>query len=825
MHRLGFMEDFVCETRKSGIIAYVYRLSDIRLLDLSKYKLVVFAYTFEISDEDKKYLDESFKNGMYVEMEIFEEALDEVMVIAYGTQKRSAFTGSASIVGTEEIGKVQATNFADALKGKASGVQITTASGQPGSTPSIRIRGFNSLNAGMDPLIVVDGVPFEGSLNDINTQDIESIVVQKDAASSALYGARGGNGVIMVTTKTAKKGQDAKITFDAKWGSNTKGGRNYNRITNPAAYYEAYYQKLKNYAMATQVQGAANGLGYNEVDAWKWANENLINSTEFGLRYNVFTQPEGQYLIGLNGKLNPNATLGRVVVGADGKSKVDLKNINSEKLDKIRDVDTHEKAILASISDLKNILYTTAKEQKSLSEYAIGVQEYIDMTVAESIQNLPDNLLNIIDLLNVLVGLFGMKAIMDIVGGLFDLGKEMWKLLKKGPRALWQYGKKIFDKLRKNPRAPRTQKPPRQPGRVQQFFQKVSSKASRLAQRAAVISRYTKMATIAKVTKIRKVIKEAAVKTAKVSAKAAKPIVQTVSKVAKPVAKTVSTVAKGAKTAFAAAKTGVKAMPKWLSKIAKIIGKVGKVVSKLGPVISIIIDGLMAITAVWDYMTNKEEILTGDGTLKEKAKALNEAKKTRNSQLGGAIGGLVGTAAYAIPYVGWLVGPIVQLALGYLGEWLGEFFTQDVSETEKEIKEFYEEKGIKIDANGNPISDDGKNLTTNTSTDGKTEPLCNLNHLATNIKNIEATVGEIRNNIAHLNPKLREEMKVSAGKSKLSSPIKVSEFSINVSGNIKLTGVKNIDVNRLIKNQSFQRDFSKLVSKKISAKVNNKVSV
>ena len=264
-------------------------------------------------------IERKAKNGMLVEMNPLDKVMDEVMVIAYGTQKRSAFTGSASVVNTEDIAKVQATNFADALKGKASGVQISTASGQPGETSTIRIRGFNSLNAGMAPLIVVDGVPFEGSLNDINTQDIESIVVQKDAASSALYGARGGNGVIMVTTKSAKKGQEARITFDAKWGANMKGGQNYARITNPAAYYETYFQKLKNYAMAGTTQGAANGLGMDEASAWKWANENLIEGAEFGLRYNVFTQPEGQYLIGMNGKLNPNAKLGRIVVGADGK--------------------------------------------------------------------------------------------------------------------------------------------------------------------------------------------------------------------------------------------------------------------------------------------------------------------------------------------------------------------------------------------------------------------------------------------------------------------------------------------------------------------------
>ena len=95
-------------------------------------------------------------------------ALDEVMVVAYGTQKKSAFTGSAAIVGAEEIGKVQVTNAVDALKGKAAGVQIYTGSGQPGSTPTIRIRGFNSINAGNDPLIVLDGSPYGGSLNDIN---------------------------------------------------------------------------------------------------------------------------------------------------------------------------------------------------------------------------------------------------------------------------------------------------------------------------------------------------------------------------------------------------------------------------------------------------------------------------------------------------------------------------------------------------------------------------------------------------------------------------------------------------------------------------------
>lgn len=238
-----------------------------------------------------------------------DHSLSEAMVVAYGTQKKSTFTGSASIVGTDEIAKVQATNAVDALKGKAAGIQIYTASGQPGSTPTIRIRGVNSLNAGNDPLIVVDGSPFDGSFNDINPADVENMSVLKDASSTALYGARGGNGVVIITTKKGKRGESGRITVDAKWGSNSKATREYKTINSPAGYYEMWYQALYNKAV---------GDGKNSQAAHEWANKNLINHSSYGLRYNLYNVPDGQYLIGSNGKLNPNATLGRVVVGGDG---------------------------------------------------------------------------------------------------------------------------------------------------------------------------------------------------------------------------------------------------------------------------------------------------------------------------------------------------------------------------------------------------------------------------------------------------------------------------------------------------------------------------
>lgn len=257
-------------------------------------------------------IEVSARPNMRIMLTSDQKALDEVIVVAYGTQKRSAFTGSAAVVGSDEIAKVQVTNAADALKGKAAGVQIYNATGQPGSVPTIRVRGVNSLSADNAPLIVLDGSPYGGSLNDINPIDIESMTVLKDAASTALYGARGGNGVILITTKSAKKGRDAVITVDAKWGSNSKGTPDYERITDAAGYYETYYTALNNYAL--------NGLGYNANDAWNWANNNLIsNANGFGLGYNTFTIPEGQQMIGINGKLNPNATVGRFVTN-NGKT-------------------------------------------------------------------------------------------------------------------------------------------------------------------------------------------------------------------------------------------------------------------------------------------------------------------------------------------------------------------------------------------------------------------------------------------------------------------------------------------------------------------------
>ena len=131
------------------------------------------------------------KSKLNVILESDNQMLDEVMVVAYGTTKKSSFTGAASTVRGENIQKMQVSDISKSLEGSIAGVQTTSSSGTPGSSASIRIRGIGSISSSQEPLIVVDGVPYEGTLNSISTQDIESLTVLKDAAANPMYGARG----------------------------------------------------------------------------------------------------------------------------------------------------------------------------------------------------------------------------------------------------------------------------------------------------------------------------------------------------------------------------------------------------------------------------------------------------------------------------------------------------------------------------------------------------------------------------------------------------------------------------------------------------------
>ncbi len=234
-----------------------------------------------------------------------QEMLDDVIVVAFGQQTKASFTGSAAVVKKEELEKKQLTNVLSGLQGQVAGLQMVNNSGSPTATPSMAIRGFGSINAGTSPLIIVDGSPYDGGWNNLNPNDVESITVLKDAASNALYGARGANGVIMVTTKKGKT-EDAVVTLSTKWGVNSRATQEYDYITNPAQYYELFYQALYNYNVRD------NGL--SAYDAHVAANNTLgLPASQGGLGYIVYAVPEGEYLIGTNGKLNPHATLGNRV--------------------------------------------------------------------------------------------------------------------------------------------------------------------------------------------------------------------------------------------------------------------------------------------------------------------------------------------------------------------------------------------------------------------------------------------------------------------------------------------------------------------------------
>lgn len=235
------------------------------------------------------------------------QMLDETIVVAFGTSTKESFTGSAAVVGESEIARVQSSDVTRALDGVVAGVQMTTSTGTLGSSPSIRIRGIGTISGSVDkePLFVVDGVPFSGDLNNLNPSDIESMTVLKDAASNALYGARGANGVIMITTKKAK-GRGATVTLDAKLGWNTKALRSYETISDPAQYYEMHYKALYNYYVDKQ--------GMSQTEAGTLAAERVAGPVrDGGLGYQVFTVPQGEAFIGPDGKVNPRAVLGNVV--------------------------------------------------------------------------------------------------------------------------------------------------------------------------------------------------------------------------------------------------------------------------------------------------------------------------------------------------------------------------------------------------------------------------------------------------------------------------------------------------------------------------------
>lgn len=238
-----------------------------------------------------------------VELEADAFILDEVVMVAYGTAKRESITGAISTVNSRAIEKRPVSSVSAVLEGQATGVQVNNSYGEPGANPEIRIRGFGSVNGSNDPLFVVDGVPYSGNMTDLNPNDIESISILKDAASSALFGNRASNGVIIITTKRGKS-EKTNLRASINQGVYTRGMKEYEKL-NPKEYMEVMWLGLRNNLLSK------HPTTYPTVEsANAEATRTLIPTY---LKYNIFNK-SNEELFDANGKVVADA---RILSGYD----------------------------------------------------------------------------------------------------------------------------------------------------------------------------------------------------------------------------------------------------------------------------------------------------------------------------------------------------------------------------------------------------------------------------------------------------------------------------------------------------------------------------
>ncbi len=214
---------------------------------------------------------------MKVIMKSDSKVLDEVMVVAYGTAKKSSFTGSASTIDNKKLESRPITNVTKGLEGQTTGLLTTSGSGQPGESAAVVIRGYGSINASKNPLYVVDGIPYDGSLSSINPTDIETMTVLKDASAGALYGARGANGVVMITTKKGKEGK-TQVNWRSTVGWSSRALKEYDMV-DQKEFVQLTYEALR------------NDFAFNS--GYSWANAEVaargeMSKTLGGELYNPF---------------------------------------------------------------------------------------------------------------------------------------------------------------------------------------------------------------------------------------------------------------------------------------------------------------------------------------------------------------------------------------------------------------------------------------------------------------------------------------------------------------------------------------------------------
>jgi len=241
-------------------------------------------------------------------------SLNEVVItVPYGSAKRGTFTGSAATVGSGELTRKVTGNISKILDGVAPGIQVTSGSGQPGAGADIRIRGFGSINFSSDPLYVVDGVPYSGNISNISPSDIENVSILKDAASSALYGNKAANGIVMITTKKGIKDRN-QISINLSQGFSNRAIPEYDRAT-PAEYYQLMWEAYRNSlvtgttALPSDVASKlASGLMPKNAAGMQLYNGKTYGNIKQQLGYNPFNVPDTA-IIFQDGSVNPNAQL------------------------------------------------------------------------------------------------------------------------------------------------------------------------------------------------------------------------------------------------------------------------------------------------------------------------------------------------------------------------------------------------------------------------------------------------------------------------------------------------------------------------------------
>ncbi|MFN7015089.1 MAG: TonB-dependent receptor plug domain-containing protein, partial [Bacteroidia bacterium] len=256
-------------------------------------EVLVISYTGKTTMKIKVAAANSYNVSLKDDLKQLAEV--EVIGVGYSKTTKEAFTGTATAVVKENLEAKTVSNISQALRGEVAGVNVITGSGAPGSDATIRIRGFGSVNGNQAPLYVVDGAPYSSDISAINPADIENMTILKDAAATSIYGSRGANGVILITTKQGKAGKSV-VTVDFKTSINTLSLPTYDVIDSPEEYIETSWSQLRTTAMV-------NGI----LDPVAYANLNLYNSTGDGVainsHYNIWNVDGSQLIDPATGRV------------------------------------------------------------------------------------------------------------------------------------------------------------------------------------------------------------------------------------------------------------------------------------------------------------------------------------------------------------------------------------------------------------------------------------------------------------------------------------------------------------------------------------------